>query len=302
MPMTLVSAFSVCLALATAAALSGGCMNHLTPTDKSIESTLPATPRIVSLPRDFRVVAFNVHMQPGPKIAAAFAADRALRDADLIMMEEVHRVDHACSGACELAHQLGDYAMFAPGHVHGDGTDGVAIVSKAPILSAEVIELPAFDVHINSGRRIAMAATILVDGAPITVYAVHLENRLDVKDRRTQMTPVLLHAAAQPNPVIIGGDFNTSPFTWIAHLIPILTTTQDDRFEELVRSHGIDTPVVDSGATHRAIAMKLDGIYTRGFTTSKFATADGAGLSDHLALWADVSRVAASGVSSSSAK
>jgi endonuclease/exonuclease/phosphatase (EEP) superfamily protein YafD len=286
-------AFTTLAAAAAAALSAAGCMNHPIPADRSIESTSPATPREASLPRDFRVVAFNVHMEPGAHIASAFQADRALRDADLIMMEEVHRPGTACSGACELGRQLGDYAVFAPGHVNGDGTDGVAIVSKAPILSAEVIELPQFNVHVNGGRRIAMSATLLVDNAPVTVYVVHLENRLDVADRRTQMTPVLRLAAAQTNPVIIGGDFNTSPFTWIAHLIPILTTTQDDRFEELVRSYGLDTPVKDSGATHRALAMKLDGIYTRGFKTTKFATADGKGLSDHLALWADVSEVPA---------
>lgn len=273
-----------------AAALAAGCANHAIPADRSIESTAPAQPRETSLPKDFRVVAFNVHMEPGAHIASAFAGDRALRDADLILMEEVHRPGHACSGACTLAKAFGDYAVFAPGHVNGEGTDGVAIVSKAPILSAEVIELPQFDVHVNGGRRIAMSATLLVDNAPVTVYVVHLENRLNVRDRRAQMTPVLALAAAQTTPVIIGGDFNTSPFTWVAHLIPILTTTQDDRFEELVRSYGIDTPVKDSGATHRAIAMKLDGIYTRGFQTTRFATADGQGLSDHLALWADVSK------------
>ena len=276
------------LLAAAATLLAAGCMNHPIPADRTIESTFPTVPREASLPPDFRVVAFNVHMEPGAHIVKAFAADKQLRDADLIMMEEVHRVGTTCSGACELGRALGDYALFAPGHVNGDGTDGVAIISKAPILSAEVIELPAFNVHINGGRRIAMAATLLVAGAPVTVYAVHLENRLSVADRRTQMTPVLLHAQAQHNPVIIGGDFNTSPFTWLAHLIPILTATQDDRFEELVRSHGLDTPVSESGATHRNFAMKLDGIYTRGFATTRFATTDGAGLSDHLALWADV--------------
>jgi endonuclease/exonuclease/phosphatase (EEP) superfamily protein YafD len=285
--MTMSMSTRLCLLAAVVAAT--GCMNHAIPADKTIETTVPAVPREVSLPRDFRVVAFNVHMEPGAHITKAFAADKQLRDADLIMMEEVHRVDGQCSGGCELGKALGDYALFAPGHVNGDGTDGVAIVSKAPILAAHVIELPQFNVHMNGGRRIAMAATLLVDNQPVNVYVVHLENRLGVQDRKTQMTPVLKEAAAQTTPVIIGGDFNTSPFTWIAHVIPVLTTTQDDRFEELVRSYGIDTPVKDSGATHRNLAMKLDGIYTRGFTTTKFATADGAGLSDHLALWADVS-------------
>jgi endonuclease/exonuclease/phosphatase family metal-dependent hydrolase len=32
--------------------------------------------------------------------------------------------------------------------------------------------------------------------------------------------------------------------------------------------------------------MKLDGIYTRGFTAMRFATARAADVSDHLPLWA----------------
>ena len=49
---------------------------------------------------------------------------------------------------------------------------------------------------------------------------------------------------------------------------------------------GFDTPVKDSGATHRYIGMKLDAIYTRGFGTKRFATARAQDVSDHLALWA----------------
>jgi endonuclease/exonuclease/phosphatase family metal-dependent hydrolase len=41
--------------------------------------------------------------------------------------------------------------------------------------------------------------------------------------------------------------------------------------------------------TQKARAMKLDGIYTRGFVTRKFATADAQNVSDHLALWATMS-------------
>jgi endonuclease/exonuclease/phosphatase family metal-dependent hydrolase len=88
--------------------------------------------------------------------------------------------------------------------------------------------------------------------------------------------------------VIIAGDFNTNPFTWISHWLPIPTNTQDERLEELVRSYGFDTPCRDSGATHRYIGMKLDAIYTRGFDTKRFSTAHADDVSDHLALWAIV--------------
>jgi endonuclease/exonuclease/phosphatase family metal-dependent hydrolase len=265
--------------------LLAGCMVHGTPADKSVESTFPtANPPAIHDP--LHVVTFNTHMITGDRIAKAILADKALRDADLITLEEVHREGPGCSGACEVARELGMYAVYAPGHVNGKGTDGVAILSRIPISDADVIELPEFNVHINSGRRIALTATVVLDDEPVHIYAVHLENRLDVKDRRTQMQAVLDRAKADSGRVIIAGDFNTSPFTWLFHLIPIPTTTQDDRLEELVRANGFQTPVVDSGATSRFIAMKLDAIYTRGFDTLSFATAAAQNASDHLALWA----------------
>jgi len=266
------------------------CM-HGTPKDKSVETTFPAVARAAELPRQLRVVTFNLHMEPGAKILRGLLGDPALRNADLIFFQEVHRDGTGCSAACAVARELGYYAVYAPGHVNGNGDDGVAVVSRAPITSSQVIELPFYNVHFNGGRRIALAATIELAGKPVTVYAVHLENRLGVRDRRVQMTPVLDHARRQATPVIIAGDFNTSPFTWIAHVIPIPTGTQDDRLEELARSKGFATPLAHSGPTHHHLWMKLDGMYTRGFTTEAFATATAHDVSDHLALWAVMTEV-----------
>lgn len=266
-----------------------GCFQRALPKDTTVETTFPATPRATTLPHQLRVVTFNVHGQTAAHIAGALASDRNLRDADVIVMEEIHRDESqltACSAACGLGQDLGFYSIYAPGHAVGNGSDGVAIVARAPITSAQVLELPFFNVHANSGRRVALAATIELDGKPLTIYAVHLDNRLSVHDRRTQMTPVLEHARRQQTPVIIAGDFNTSPFTWIAHVVPILTNTQDDRLEALLHKYGFATPVAGSGATSRILGMKLDAIYTRGFATEDFATSNARDISDHMALWA----------------
>ena len=271
----------------TVLVLASACA-HPPPRDTSIEATLTSNQTAKPLPPDFRVVTFNLHGETGAHVVRAMRADPALRNADLIVLEEVHG-QQGCSTACELAQALGFNGVYEPEFADRDGTDGVAIVSRAPIDSAQVIELPYYNVHMNDeARRAALAATLRVGGAPITVYAVHLTNRLTVGQRRKQMLPVLAHAAKQQTPVIIAGDFNTSPFTWVAHVIPVPTGTQDDRFEELMRAHGFSTPVKDSGATSRFLSMKLDGIYTRGFTTQAFATAHALDVSDHLALWAQV--------------
>ncbi len=272
-------AFAIALA-------SAGCAMNTLPIDRSIESTFPSTPPAVELASQFKVATFNIHMEPGAKVATAISGDPGLRDADVIVLQEVRRRGTGCSGACEIGRRLGYYSLYAPGHAKDDSDYGVAILSKAPITSAQILELPFFNVHFNGGRRAVLMATVQHAGRPITVYAVHLDNRLDVGDRRTQMLPVLEHAKQRPTPVVIAGDFNTSPFTWIDHVIPVLTTTQDNHFERLVRKHGFDTPVTRSGPTHRYIGMKLDAIYTRGFSTKRFATARASDVSDHLALWA----------------
>jgi len=187
------------------AAALGACANHPVPRDMALEARFrPATPA-AQLPAQFQVVTFNVHMESGDEVAAAIAGDRSIRDADVIVMEEVHRSlpagatsQTSCSGACAIGRLLDYHVVYAAGHGAGDGDDGVAVLSKAPITSAQVLVLPYFDVHANSGRRVALAATITHAGRPITVYAVHLDNRLTVRDRRTQLTPVLEHARRQP--------------------------------------------------------------------------------------------------------
>jgi endonuclease/exonuclease/phosphatase family metal-dependent hydrolase len=276
------------LAVVAALAALSSCANNTLPKHRAIESTFPQQPPIAELPVRFQFVTFNVHMEPGDKLAKAITTDRHIKDADLIVMQEVHRSVFGCSAACDLGKRLGFYTLYAPGHAKGKSDYGVAILSKAPITSAQIIELPYYNVHFNSGRRIALAATVNHAGSPITVYAVHLDNRLTVKQRREQMRPVLEHAKQQVTPVLIAGDFNTSPFTWIDHVVPVLTTTQDNHFERLVRSYGFDTPVEDGGPTHRYIGMKLDAIYTRDFVTKRFDTTRAHDVSDHMALWAYV--------------
>lgn len=278
-----------------------GCSNRLPPKHPAVENTFPTTPTVRSLPEKLRVVTLNTHFETASNVIRGIRSDRELRDADLIIMQEVARDESNqsnagdvkqsddtpwCSAACALGRDLGYYAAYAPGHAQDPGSHGVAIVSRAPIMSTEVIELPYFNVRFNSGRRVALAVTVLVANKPVTVYAVHLDNRLTANDRCTQMTPVLTHAQQKKTPVIIAGDFNTGPATWLGGVIPIITTTQDNWFERTVRRHGFETSVANSGPTFRYFGMKLDGIYTRGFETLQFATANAANISDHLALWA----------------
>ncbi len=234
-----------------------------------------------------RVVTYNVHGIAGDAIAAALRGDPALAGADVILMQEVASFG-PCSAACAAGRALGMASLFAPGHQQDGGTSGVAILSRWPLRDPQLIELPYRHAVMNSARRIALAATIDTAGGPLRLIAVHLENRINPAARVSQLAPALAHAGAFDGAVVLGGDMNTSPFSWIGHLIPIPTGAQDDRLDAAARAAGLQTPVADVGATSQWLGMRLDAIYTRGVRAGDRGVALGVRASDHLPLWLDV--------------
>ncbi len=121
------------------------------------------------------------------------------------------------------------------------GLHGNAILSKYPILSARIIRLPVcYDwykeeanklsalelvrretaqaifsskvlTELRAGSRIAVVADLLLPNKQtITAVAVHLENRCPPECREKQLEFLLKRLRNIKNPVIIGGDFNTT--------------------------------------------------------------------------------------------
>jgi endonuclease/exonuclease/phosphatase family metal-dependent hydrolase len=123
------------------------------------------------------------------------------------------------------------------------GLHGVAILTRYPVKKARVVRLPdCYDwyhgeqekltqleklrqtaadkifledvlVEFRRGGRIALIADLAVPAAPnqtVTVVATHLENRGKPACRARQMETVLTEVKAVPNPVVIGGDWNTT--------------------------------------------------------------------------------------------
>ena len=75
--------------LACLAAAIIGCHARPSPKDPSVEAAFPATPASPgdSLPRQLRVVTFNVHREAGDKVIDGIRGDAALRAADLIVLQ-----------------------------------------------------------------------------------------------------------------------------------------------------------------------------------------------------------------------
>lgn len=282
-------AISITRSLAALVALvTSACagLNHAAPADRRPE-VLAQPARLDDGRGPWRVVAYNIHGVDGVRLADTIATTPALAAADLLLLSEVH--GHGpCSDACVAGARLGMASAYAPGHVQDRGTEGVAILSRWPLTDVEVIELPYQGVVINSARRVAVAATAMTPDGAVRVYAVHLDNRISPSARVAQLAPVLERTRGWPGPVVIGGDFNTSPFSWLGGVVPVPTGRQDDAVEGAVRRAGLTTPVTASGATSAWLDMRLDAIYTRGVAVHGFGVSRDVRISDHLPLWADV--------------
>lgn len=278
----------LCAAVTVAAALAGCArLDHASPRDRHPEVLAQPRRTAADAADGWRVVAFNIHGTDGVRLADTIATTPALVGADVLMLSEVH-AHGPCSDACVAGARLGMASAYAPGHDEDIGTEGVAILSRWPLSDVEVIELPYHDVVVNSARRVAIGATAMTHDGPVRVYAVHLDNRITPSARVEQLAPVLERVQRWPGPVVIGGDFNTSPFSWLGAVVPVPSGHQTDAVEGAVRRAGLTTPVTASGATSQWLDMRLDAIYTRGVAVRRFGVSRDVRISDHLPLWADV--------------
>lgn len=122
------------------------------------------------------------------------------------------------------------------------GLHGSAILSRFPIKNAQIVRLPSsYDWfngekkriseleflkrhtaeklfkeemlrEVRHGSRMAVIADIEIPDSkkPLTVVAIHLENRTVPKKRAEQIKVVLQHLQNTRNPIVIAGDFNTT--------------------------------------------------------------------------------------------
>jgi endonuclease/exonuclease/phosphatase family metal-dependent hydrolase len=237
-----------------------------------------------------RIATYNVHMQSGPALARAIRARPELLDVDVWLIQEIeHRGRRGEGEAARLARELGMGHVYAPAYgLRGGGSHGVAILSRIPFEDVKIVELPYYNVRLNAGRRIALGATILAGETPIRVYSVHLDNRLRPDQRIEQLAP-LVHEVVADRALVVGGDFNTSPFSWRGHLLPVPRgRRQADRLEGFMAGHGFDAPTRDSGPTSAWLRMRLDAVFTRDAEVLSAGVDRHIMVSDHFPVWIDL--------------
>jgi endonuclease/exonuclease/phosphatase family metal-dependent hydrolase len=189
-------------------------------------------------PSRVRAVHWNIeHGNWYEQVERALLDDEALRDADLLMFNEI---DFGMARAGnrdvtrDLAVALGRHAVWAPlfiettlgrdddprmaaGGENRESLFGLAILSRWPIGEVRVIELPSpeaiqFDLERMLGRHIALVATIERPGAPFVAVSVHLEVHRTRAHRAAQMRVLGEALRGETRPVLLAGDFNSHTF------------------------------------------------------------------------------------------
>jgi endonuclease/exonuclease/phosphatase family metal-dependent hydrolase len=220
--------------------------------------------------------------------------------------------------------------VWHAGEVNQAGLHGAAILGACALERPAVIRLETtgdwFDGRHGErrvGGRIAVAATVRIARTPVTLVSVHFESHGDPAQRAAQMARLIeaIDAYAPAQPVLIGGDLNTSTIgrDWargsgVKPVLPLERVLDPVPFEpmfEVVAGHGYDWQACNAlrvptqrtrpDGTPTAPLGKIDWFLCRDLVASGPATlpaVDGQGeaISDHEVLVVTIAPKSSDGV------
>jgi endonuclease/exonuclease/phosphatase family metal-dependent hydrolase len=198
---------------------------------------------------------------------------------DLILLQEVEE-EGRFSQAEDLARRLGYVnCVYMPARPTKNGTHGLAILSRQPLEDVERLDLPRYELIINTRDRMAIGATVHFGRHRLRVYNVHLDTRISAIRRQQQLHPVIMAAGEHGHtPTIIGGDFNT------------FSPKHTEHVDELLSDAGFSSPFLD-GSHYTAKFLfwrpQLDWIYARHLRVVSAKVEHEIVCSDHRPLWVD---------------
>lgn len=287
-----------------------------------------------------RVAAWNLERGRWPdEMAAVLRATGAdvvlLSEADVGMARSANRDVPA-----ELADALGMTSAFAVEYVElglgtpeesaavaaaGGGSNhrglhGNAILSAAELADARAVRIELRGEWFSSereprvGGRVAVVATVVIDGVRVRFASVHLESASDAADRADQFATVV--DAVGDGPAVIGGDLNTfgasfveiadrptlrrmrdadpARFAWPVLYEPLFEVARDAGFDWLEANLAAPTTNhAADGAPHHH-PLHIDWLFTRGLEARRptvvpaVGPAGGRRLSDHQLIVASV--------------
>lgn len=234
-------------------------------------------------------LSLNLHGEgDSHAILAALRKAGSFERADLMLFQEVVRPRQGGPGAVDqMAPALGMQLSFAPEYEHHNGEhEGLAVLSRYPILQTRVIPLQRNNLFWKSRHRIALAVEVQTPAGQLQVYNLHLDTRVNLKARLEQLRPIAEGAATDSGPVLVGGDFNTNPFRWVAHTFPLLVAPdQGVGLLSFMNELGYSSAFPRSTPTSRWLRMQLDWFFLRNLQAG-VVDIQPISFSDHHALYA----------------
>jgi endonuclease/exonuclease/phosphatase family metal-dependent hydrolase len=221
---------------------------------------------------ELSVVSLNLDReQNATRIVQELNRTPGFGDADFYLLQEVVRPEKSATGvADEWAAKLGYRVEFQPAFSPSPGLiEGLAILSRFPLTQREVMHLAHYDLRFRTRSRIGLAVTADTPLGRVRIVDVHLDSRLNVWERETQLRPLAEKASQFDAPVIFGGDFNTSDMRWIGHTLPMpFLDNQRQTIRGMMARFGFTTPFAASRATHDLLGLQLDWIFLKGFEST----------------------------------
>lgn len=235
-----------------------------------------------------RVMSINLANVSDARRIADEIKQRAGTIPDILMLQEVAKPKGANTSVAEdLAKLLGLHAIFAAPKP-GPTNIGIAILSRWPLSDRKVHTVPRFYRVLKIRPRVALGATTHAPSGPIRIWTTHLDTRINVQERLTQLSPILTEAQQHRGPAIIGGDLNTLGVGWVLHALPYKTGDAHARAViDLMSRHGFQTPFTKYRPTFDRFGLQLDWIFLRGLNTVATGI-EPLAFSDHHAIWTDI--------------
>jgi endonuclease/exonuclease/phosphatase family metal-dependent hydrolase len=131
---------------------------------------------------------------------------------DVVTLQEVREVPGKLANQAEkLAKTVGFEHVFAPATPFGGGQEGLAILSRLPIIEHHALELPHAEAK---ERRILLSARVRNGQGEVWVHTTHLNYRLTHGRQREDQVLAIADSVADRTshtPQILMGDFNARP-------------------------------------------------------------------------------------------
>lgn len=249
-----------------------------------------AAPETAERPTEDSFTIGSLNMAGQPRTADPIAAWVRARAIDVLLLQEVG--EHSLDGeafVASLGQRLGYRVAYAPANRFGEKEmQGLAMLSRDPLSDVTTYPLTYHHLRFKSRCRIALAATVATPAGPVRVINLHLDTRINSKERVAQLAPVFNALEDVAGPQIVGGDFNTMNVRWWQTMWPFPNLEhQASAVRQRMGQEGFQTPfAANARPTFKFLGLPvfLDWVYLKGLDVVDWRV-DDVRYSDHRGVW-----------------